>query len=39
MGMEGVLVMWGSIILIAGSIALLDWWSRRKDRQSKDRAA
>ena len=37
--MEGILVMWGGIILVVGIVTLLDWIARRRDRQSGNRAA
>jgi len=37
--MEGALLMVWGIILVVSIIALLDWWGRRKERRSRDRAA
>lgn len=37
--MTGVIVMFGGIALILSVIALLDWLTRRKDRQSENRPA
>ncbi len=37
--MENALLMLGGIALIVGIITLLDWAGRRKDRQSRNRAA
>jgi hypothetical protein len=36
---ENALLMLGGIALIVWIIALLDWWGRRKDRKSHNRAA
>jgi hypothetical protein len=35
----GVLIVLGGPVLILGTVALLDWLARRKERQSRDRAA
>ena len=35
----GIYIMWAGIVLIVGIVTLLDWLTRRKDRQSRDRAA
>jgi hypothetical protein len=37
--MENALGMLFGIVLLASIVALLDWWSYRKDRKSRDRAA
>ena len=37
--MTGVLVLFGGIALFGVVIAVLDWLSRRKDRQSENRPA
>ena len=37
--MENALLMLGGIALIVGIVTLLDWLGRRKDRQSRNRAA
>ena len=37
--MENALLMFGGLVLAAGVFVLLDWLGRRKDRQSRDRAA
>jgi hypothetical protein len=36
---EALEMMWGFLIVVALGVLLLDWWSRRHDRHSKDRAA
>jgi hypothetical protein len=36
---DNALWLLGSIAIVAGIITLLDWLGRRKDRQSRDRAA
>jgi hypothetical protein len=33
---NALIFMW-SLILVVGTIVLLDWWGRRKDGQSKQR--
>ncbi len=33
---DGLLILWG-IILVASIVVLLDWFSRRRERQSKQR--
>jgi len=37
--MENALLMLGGITLAAGVLVLIDWLGRRKDRQSRNRAA
>jgi len=37
--MDNALLLLGGIAVVAGIITLLDWVGRRKDRQSRDRAA
>ena len=37
--MTNVFIMLGGIALFGVVVALLDWIARRKDRQSRDRAA
>ena len=37
--MENALFMLGGIALVAWIIALLDWWGRRRDGASRNRAA
>jgi hypothetical protein len=37
--MTGMLVMFYSMVAFFGIIMLLDWLGRRKDRQSRNRAA
>ncbi len=37
--MTGVFVLFGGIALIVGIVAILDWLTRRKDRQSENRPA
>ena len=37
--MANALLMLGGIALIVGIVTLLDWLGRRKDRQSRNRAA
>lgn len=37
--MTGYYIMLGGIILFLGTITLLDWLTRRKDRQARNRAA
>lgn len=37
--MENALLMLGGIALVVGIVTLLDWLGRRKDRQSRNRAA
>ncbi len=37
--MENALLLLGGIALIVGIVTLLDWFGRRKDRQSRNRAA
>ena len=32
------LMLWG-ILLVVSIVVFLDWWGRRKERQSRDRAA
>lgn len=35
----GIYIMGGGVVLMVGVITLLDWLARRKERQSRDRAA
>jgi hypothetical protein len=35
----GVFIILGGALLLIGSVVLLDWLGRRKERQSRDRAA
>jgi hypothetical protein len=35
----GVFILLGGALLVVGSVVLLDWLERRKERQSRDRAA
>jgi hypothetical protein len=35
----GILIMGGGVVLIVGTVALLDWLARRSDRRARDRAA
>ena len=35
----GVFIILGGVLLVVGSVVLLDWLGRRKDRQSRDRVA
>jgi len=37
--MESALLMVYGILLVVSIVVLLDWWGRKKDRQSRDRAA
>jgi hypothetical protein len=37
--MWNVVIMLGGILVFAATITLLDWLGRRKDRQSRNRAA
>jgi len=37
--MDNALLMFGALALAAGVLMLLDWFGRRKDRQSRNRAA
>lgn len=37
--MDNALLLLGGIAVVAGIITLLDWLGRRKDRQSRNRAA
>lgn len=37
--MENAIGILTGILLIVATIALLDWWGRRKDRRSHNRAA
>jgi hypothetical protein len=37
--MDNALLLLGGIAIVAGIITLLDWVGRRKDRQSRNRAA
>jgi hypothetical protein len=37
--MDNALLLLGGIAVVAGIITLLDWVGRRKDRQSRNRAA
>ena len=37
--MDNALLMLGGIALVVWIVVGLDWWSRRKERQSRDRAA
>ena len=37
--MDNALLLLGGIALVVGIVTLLDWIARRKDRQSRDRAA
>ncbi len=37
--MESALLMLGGIALVVWIVVLLDWFGRRKDRQSRNRAA
>jgi hypothetical protein len=37
--MDNALLMYGAFALAAGILVLLDWLGRRKDRQSRNRAA
>jgi hypothetical protein len=37
--MAGALGMLFGILILASIVAFLDWWSYRKERQSRDRAA
>jgi hypothetical protein len=37
--MTGTYLMFSVIVTFVGIITLLDWLARRKDRQSRDRAA
>ena len=37
--MDNALLLLGGIAAVAGIITLLDWVGRRKDRQSRNRAA
>ena len=37
--MDNALLLLGGIAVVAGIITLLDWIGRRKDRQSRNRAA
>ncbi|MGH9253162.1 MAG: hypothetical protein ACRD3C_01190 [Vicinamibacterales bacterium] len=35
----GIFIIGGGVLLITGTVALLDWLGRRKEHQSHDRAA
>lgn len=35
----GIFIIGGGVLLIIGTVVLLDWLARRKERQSRDRAA
>ena len=35
----GVFILLGGALLVVGSVVLMDWLARRRDRQSRDRAA
>lgn len=37
--MENAVIMFGGLVLAASVLVLIDWLGRRKDRQSRDRAA
>jgi hypothetical protein len=37
--MENAVIMFGGLVLAAGVFVLIDWLGRRKDRQSRNRAA
>jgi len=37
--MDNALLLLGGITIVAGIITLLDWWGRRRDRKSHNRAA
>jgi len=37
--MERILWLPTAIAVIVGIVVLLDWWGRRRDRQSRNRAA
>ena len=35
----GLYIMWAGVVLVVGIVTLLDWLTRRKDRQARNRAA
>jgi hypothetical protein len=35
----GLYIVWTIVVLVVGTVTLLDWLTRRKDRRSRDRAA
>jgi hypothetical protein len=35
----GILIIGGGVLLVTGTVALLDWLARRRDRHARDRAA
>jgi len=35
----GVFIIGGGVLLVVGTVVLLDWLERRKERQARDRAA
>lgn len=35
----GIFILGGGVVLLLGTVVLLDWLARRKERQSRDRAA
>jgi hypothetical protein len=37
--MENAVIMFGGLALAGGVLVLIDWLGRRKDRQSRNRAA
>jgi hypothetical protein len=37
--MENAVIMFGGLVLAASVLVLIDWLGRRKDRQSRNRAA
>lgn len=34
-----IYIMMAGVVLVVGTVTLLDWLTRRKDRRSRDRAA